>query len=201
MSKIGILDRLEFCKGVDITSTLDLRYESKRARRNATVHLLLVLLTAVVAVLNLLPSLQQSSVWAICSLVALLLLRSRAAVRASLLKASSIKESALQLQARLLDDNHGDQPFAYKISTFQPKMRLRVAVISKDSRICIRTYSVAPGEPASLQLEQRQAYTKRWLCKTFGEKWYQLAADRMISTPKGRTPQARFERFSVAKVE
>lgn len=192
MSKTDILTSIELAKGLDIVSGLDLRFESRRARRRARLHLALMLGTAAATAINLHPDFQISSIWAGIALSTVLLARSLSTVRSALRKNQATKDAAKQIQLLLLDDAHGDQAFAYKISAFQPKMKLRVATISRDNRLCVRTYSVVPGEQPHLTVEQRQLYVKVRLNKTFAQRWTRLASDRRISVPRTRTPQVRF---------
>lgn len=186
MSRTGILSTLELAKGVNITSALDLRYASRRARRKARWHLVLMFGTSALTAANFLPDLQSPLLWAACAIVALLLARTFPAVRASLLHARAVRASALRLQALVHQDAHGEQAFAYKLSAFQPRMKLRVAVISKDNRVSIRTYRAVPGEQAWLKVEGRQVYAKAWLEKVFGEKWRGLAAERGIPAHRAK---------------
>lgn len=151
-----------------------------------------MLTTAAAALGNFLPGLQIPTVWVACSVTALLLARTLPTVRSALRKTKATKESALQIQSLLVEEVHGEQAFAFKVSKFQPKMRLRIATISKDNRVSIRTYSVAPGTPPTLKVEDRQIYVKRWLTRTYGDKWNQLALDRRISVPRARNPQFKF---------
>lgn len=192
MSKTDILTSIELAKGLDIVSGLDLRFESRNARRRARLHLALMLGTATATAVNLHPDFQSSSIWAAIAFSTVLLARSLSTVRSALRKTQATKDAANQIQSLLLDDVHGDQAFAYKISAFQPKMKLRVATVSRDNRLCVRTYSVAPGEQPHLTVEERQVYVKVWLSKTFAQRWTRLATDRLISVPRTRTPHVRF---------
>lgn len=201
MSKTDILTSIELAKGLDIVSGLDLRFESRRARRRARLHLALMLGTAAAAVVNFHPDLQALSVWAGIALSSLLLARSLSTVRTALRKSQVTKDAAKQIQSLLLNDVHDNQAFAYKISTFQPKMKLQVATVSRDNRLCVRTYSVAPGQEALLTIEERQVYVKVWLSKTFAQRWIRLAADRRISVPRTRTSQVRFEPSGTSPAE
>lgn len=193
MSKTGILDSKDLARGVDIASSLDLRFESKRERRKARIHLTLIIATAAVTAINLLPGFQAPLIWAGCAVSALLLVRRLPTVRSSLRRTAATKESALQIQSLLIDSGHGHQAIAFKVSKFQPKMRVRVVTVSKDNCLSLRTYSVMPGSTATLEVENRQVYVKSWLSKTFGDKWTQLAQDRGISAPRARSPQLRFK--------
>lgn len=194
MSKTDILSSIDLAKGLDIVSGLDLRFECQRARRKARLHLALMLTTAAATLINFHPDLQIPVVWAVIGLFSLLLARSLKAIRAALHENRATKEASKQIQALLIEDAGANQAFAYKISAFQPTMKLRVATITKDNMLCVRTYNVAPGEPARLTVEERQVYAKAWLNKTFGQKWVRLATDRGISVPRARDPQVRFGR-------
>ncbi|OOW06997.1 hypothetical protein MF6394_01715 [Pseudomonas sp. MF6394] len=193
MSKTGILDSKDLARGVDIASSLDLRFESRRERRKARIHLTLIIATAAVTAVNLLPGFQAPLIWAGCAVSALLLARRLPTVRSSLRRTAATKESALQIQSLLIESGHDEQAFAFKVSKFQPKMRVRVVTVTKDNCLSLRTYSVMPGSTATLEIENRQVYVKSWLGKTFGDKWTQLAQDRGISTPRARSPQLRFK--------
>jgi len=192
MSRKGILDSIDLSRGVDIASSLDLKYQSNRERRKTRIHLSLMLITAIAALGNFLPNLQLPAVWIVSSISTLLLARTFPTLRSALHRTQATKASALQIQSLLGRECHGDQVFAFKVSKFQPRMRLRVATISNDNRLCIRTYSVEAGKEACLEVEDRQVYVKRWLNRNFGEAWSQLALDRRISTPRARSPKVRF---------
>lgn len=192
MSRKGILDSIDLSRGVDIASSLDLKYESRRERRKARIHLFLMLITAIAALGNLLPGLQLPAVWIVSAISALLLARTLPTVRSAMHRTKATKASALQIQSLLGRECPEDQAFAFKVSKFQPRMRLRVATISNDNRLCIRTYSVEAGGEACLEVEDRQVFVKRWLSRNFGEAWNQLALDRRISTPRARSPKVRF---------
>lgn len=201
MSKTGILDSKDLARGVDIASSLNLRFESRRERLKARIHLTLIIATAAVTSANLLSGLQSPLIWAGCAVSALLLARTRASVRSSLRKTAVTKESALQIQSLLIGAGHGEQAFAFKVSKFQPKMRVRIVTVTKDNCLSLRTYSVIPGSTAMLEIENRQVYVKSWLGKTFGDKWTQLAQDRGISTPKARAPKLRFKSLSATPLD
>ncbi|RMM39129.1 hypothetical protein ALQ79_200026 [Pseudomonas amygdali pv. lachrymans] len=191
MSKTGILDIKDLARGIDIASSLDLRFDSRLERRKAQIHLTLIIATAAVTAVNLLPRFQAPLIWAGCAVSALLLARTLPSLRSSLRKTSATRESALQIQSLLIEAGHCDQAFAFKVSKFQPNMRLRVVTVTKDNCLCLRTYSVEHGSTATLEIESRQVYVKSWLSKTFGDKWSQLAQDRGLSTPRARGPQRR----------
>ncbi len=169
--------------------------------RKAHIHLTLIIATAAVTVVNLLPGFQAPLIWAGCAVSALLLARTLPSVRSSLRKTAATKESALQIQSLLIQAGHVEQAFAFKVSKFQPNMRLRVVTVTKDNCLCLRTYSVVPGSTANLEIENRQVYVKSWLRKTFGDKWNQLAQDRGISTPRARGPQLRFKKLPATPME
>ena len=181
-----ILSKEELAAGADIVSALNLKVETKKARRNARAHLAMMTATGLAALINIHPMLQLPSIWAVTALSGILLARSIKPVSTALRKTRLTKAAASQIQHLLGIQRDAGQAFAYQFSGFQPDMTLAVATLAGNNYLKVTTYKVGPGQAPKVEVEERQVYVKAWLSATFNEKWERLAESRGMAASRFR---------------